>query len=55
MGPLDQQVPGALVATCAVVWAVALEVAWAAVWAAVWGKEWVELSPGAPAELCWGV
>jgi len=55
MGPLDQKAPGALVATCAVVWAVASEVAWAVVWVVAWGKEWVELLQGAPAELWRGV
>jgi len=51
MGPLDQKVPDVLVATYAAVWAVASEVAWAVASAVAWGKEWVEPSPGAPAEL----
>jgi len=51
MGPLDQKVPDAVVGTYAAVWAVASEVAWAVASAVAWGKEWVEPSPGAPAEL----
>jgi len=47
MGPLDLKELDEWVVMCVAVW---VEV-WVVVWAAVWGKEWVELSPGALAEL----
>jgi len=32
-------------------WMVVSAAVWVAAWVAVWGKEWVEMSPGALAEL----